>query len=75
MSSIRLFEPTFGIEEESAVIDTLRSKNWASGSNGTKVKQFEDNLAEYLGCAHVLAVNSGTAALSLTLSLLAINTS
>jgi len=70
LSSIRLFEPTFGKEEESAVIDTLRSKNWASGSNGTKVKEFEDNLAKYLGCKNVVAVNSGTAALHLALSLL-----
>jgi len=70
VSSIRLFEPTFGKEEETAVIDTLRSKNWASGSNGTKVKQFEEDFAEYVCCRNVVAVNSGTAALHLALSLL-----
>jgi len=70
MPSIRLFEPDFDKVEEDAVIETLRSGYWASGSGNGKVKQFEEEFAEYLGCKNVVAVNSGTAALHLALSLL-----
>jgi len=70
MPSIRLFEPDFGRVEEDAVVETLRSGFWASGSGNGKVKQFEAEFALYLGCDNVVAVNSGTAALHLALSLL-----
>ena len=67
---IKLFQPDIDEEEEQEVIKVLRSGNWASGSGNGKVKQFEDELAKYLGCKNVVAVNSGTAALHLALSLL-----
>lgn len=70
MSGIRLFEPDFDRVEEDAVVETLRSGFWASGSGNGKVAQFEAELALYLGCENVVAVNSGTAALHLALSLL-----
>jgi len=70
MPSIRLFEPDFGRVEEDAVVETLRSGYWASGSGNGKVKQFEAEFALYLGCDNVVAVNSGTAALHLALSLI-----
>ena len=70
MSNIRLFEPDFDRVEEDPVIETLRSGFWASGSGNGKVGQFEAELALYLGCKNVVAVNSGTAALHLALSLL-----
>ena len=69
MSGIRLFEPNSGKEEEDAVIETIRSGFWASGAGGVKVKEFEINLKKYLKCKHLIAVNSGTAALHLALSL------
>ncbi len=69
MSSIRLFEPTFGREEETAVLEVLRSGRWADGSGYGKVFDFELALQQYVG-NYVIAVNSGTAALHLALSLL-----
>lgn len=70
MSRIRLFEPNFDKVEEEAVIETLRSGYWCSGTGDGKVREFEEEFAEYLGCKNVVAVNSGTAALHLALSLL-----
>src|SRR3990167_8781083 len=70
MSGIRLFEPNSGKEEEDAVIETIRSGFWASGAGSGKVAEFERDLAEYTGFNNVIAVNSGTAALHLALSLL-----
>jgi perosamine synthetase len=46
------------------VVDTLRS-GWLT--TGPKVKQFEADFANYIGCPHAVAVNSGTAALHLAL--------
>lgn len=69
MPRIRLFKPDFGKVEEKVVIETLRSGYWASGNGDGIVKKFEEKLAEYLGCKNVVAVNSGTAALHLALSL------
>src|SRR3990167_436372 len=70
MPGIRLFEPNSGKEEENAVIETIRSGFWASGAGTGKVAEFERDLAEYTGFNNVIAVNSGTAALHLALSLL-----
>jgi len=66
MSGIRLFEPDFDRVTEQAVIKTLRSGFW---DQGRKVEEFEEALRKYLGCKHVVAVSSGTAALHLVLSL------
>lgn len=66
MSSIRLFEPAINGKEELAALKVLRSGYW---DQGKKVKEFEDKLRQYLGCKHVVAVSSGTAALHLALSL------
>jgi len=65
---IHLFEPNITVEPEIAS-GIIKSGFWASGSS-MMVKTFEDKLAEYLGCKNVVAVNSGTAALHLALSLL-----
>ena len=43
---------------------------WASGAGSGKVLQFENKFREYLGSEQCIAVNSGTAALNLSLSLL-----
>jgi dTDP-4-amino-4,6-dideoxygalactose transaminase len=54
-----------GREEIEEVVAVLRS-GWLT--TGPRTKEFERQCREYLGCRHVLAVNSCTAALHLALS-------
>lgn len=56
--------PSIDAAAEQSVIDTLRS-GWLT--TGPKTKQFEKDLAAYVGAAHCVAVNSCTAALHLAL--------
>jgi dTDP-4-amino-4,6-dideoxygalactose transaminase len=56
--------PLIGEEEISEVVDTLRS-DWIT--TGPKVKRFEEEFAQYVHAPDALAVNSGTAALHLSL--------
>ena len=67
---INLFEPYFDDDEEKAVLETLRSKFWASGAGVGNVSKFENRFKKYVNADECLAVNSGTAALNITLSLL-----
>ena len=67
---IKLFDPFVGKEEEKDVISTLRTHNWASGSGNFKVHEFEEKFRKYIGSSYCIAVNSGTAALHLALSLM-----
>jgi len=67
---IKLFDPVIGISEEREAVKILRSGYWASGAGSGKVLQFENKFREYLGSDQCIAVNSGTAALNLSLSLL-----
>jgi dTDP-4-amino-4,6-dideoxygalactose transaminase len=66
---IKLFDPDIGIDEERNLVKTLRSKFWASGSGINNVKKFENSFNKYVGSKSCVAVNSGTAALHLALSL------
>jgi len=66
---IKLFEPTQGKAEERSVLQVLRSKFWASGQGMGKVKEFENSFNKYIHSDRCVAVNSGTAALHLALSL------
>ena len=66
---INLFEPTITKSEEKKVLEVLRSKFWASGSGIGRVRTFEKNFNRYIGSKDSLAVNSGTAALNIALSL------
>jgi len=66
---IKLFDPVTRIEEELAVKKILKSHFWASGSGTGKVLEFEDGFNKYIGSDQCVAVNSGTAALHLALSL------
>jgi len=59
--------PLIGEEEIAEVIDSLRS-GWIT--TGPKVKRFEEEFAQYIGCRHALAVNSCTAALHIALTAL-----
>jgi len=56
--------PAIGAGEIAEVIDTLES-GWLS--TGPRVAAFERAFADYAGAAHAVAVNSGTAALHLSL--------
>jgi len=68
--TIKLFDPSIGKEEYSSVTKTLRSKFWASGTGVGNVSEFEKKFNHYIGSESCLAVNSGTAALHLSLSLI-----
>lgn len=57
-------QPSLGPAEEESVLATLRS-GWIT--TGPQTKRFEKELAEYVGAAHCIAVNSCTAALHLAL--------
>jgi dTDP-4-amino-4,6-dideoxygalactose transaminase len=67
---IKLFDPAIGNEEEKSMIDVLKSHFWASGSGEGRVKEFENEFKNYVKSRDCTAVNSGTAALNLALSLL-----
>lgn len=69
MKKIKLFDPHVGRREEKAIVDTLYSKFWASGAGIGKVLEFEEKFRKYTKASSCVAVNSGTAALHLALSL------
>ena len=66
---IKLFDPIIGNEEKKSVMNVLRSHFWASGSGGGHVQEFENKFKSYVNSHDCIAVNSGTAALNLALSL------
>jgi len=66
---IKLFEPFIGPREEKAITNTLKSRFWASGSGIGNVGKFEKEFNKFIGSKHCIALNSGTAALHLALSL------
>jgi len=70
MKKIKLFDPAIGNEEEKAVVRALKSHLWASGSGEGYVKEFENKFKSYVKSHDCIAVNSGTAALNLALSLI-----
>ncbi len=63
-SEVGFAPPALGPGEVAEVVATLES-GWLS--TGPRVHQFERAFAEYIGAAHAVAVNSGTAALHLSL--------
>jgi len=66
---IKLFDPVVGIKEELAIRKTLKSHFWASGAGTGSVLKFENKFNQYIGSDCTVALNSGTAALHLALSL------
>ena len=66
---IKLFDPSIGKDEKQKISQVLESKFWASGSGTGNVSKFENQFKKYLGSDDCIAVNSGTAALNLALSL------
>jgi perosamine synthetase len=63
---IPLYEVKPAPNGEKYILDAYRS-GYLSGSNAPYVKQFEQELADYIGCRYAIAVNSGTAALETAL--------
>lgn len=61
--------PVIEEEEINEVLEVLKS-GWVT--TGPKVKLFEGEFAEYIGCQHAIAVNSCTAALHLALEAIGI---
>lgn len=61
---IPIAKPLIGEEERELVLGVLDSGIVAQGP---KVKEFEENFAEYIGVDYAIAVSSGTAALYLSL--------
>jgi len=61
---IPFHRPSLGKEELDAVTRVLDSK-WLT--TGAVTRTFESEFADYIGCKHALAVNSGTGALQLAL--------
>ena len=62
--AVPVARPSFGVAEEQAVVDVLRS-GWVS--QGPRVAEFERRFAEYVGAAEAIAVSSCTTALHLAL--------
>ncbi len=61
---IPVAKPFLGVEEETEVLQVLRS-GWVS--QGPRVAEFESRFAEYVGAAHAVAVSSCTTGLHLAL--------
>ena len=66
---IPVAKPSFGAEEERALVETLRS-GWVT--QGPRVAEFEARFAELVGVPEAVAVSSCTAGLFLTLHSLGI---
>jgi dTDP-4-amino-4,6-dideoxygalactose transaminase len=62
--TIPVARPSFGADEERALLEVLRS-GWVS--QGPRVAEFEREFAKYVGAAHAVAVSSCTTALHLAL--------
>src|SRR5260370_34156192 len=61
---IPVARPSFGLGEEKAVVEVLRS-GWVT--IGPRVAEFERKFAEYVGAPHAVAVSSCTTALHVAL--------
>jgi len=69
MSMIKLFDPHIDENEKVQLLRVLDSHFWASGAGIGDVKRFEQKFSEYVRAKDGVALNSGTAALSLALSM------
>ena len=66
---IKLFDPHVDDSEKNIIVKTLDSHFWASGSGVGNVKKFETSFHNYIKSKSCIAVNNGTSALNLALSL------
>ena len=67
---IHLFEPFSNKDEIEQTTKIIKNNFWASGSGVGFVSKFEDKFSEFIGSKTVVAVNSGSAALHLSLNVL-----
>ena len=68
VKKIKLFDPIINSKEEDAIKKVLTSGFWASGGGTNKVFEFETKFRKFIGAKDCVAVDSGTAALHLALS-------
>ena len=66
---IKLFDPIVDSSERKSILKVFDSKFWASGSGVGYVKKFENEFKNYIKSDACIAVNNGTSALHLDLSL------
>ena len=64
MKKIRLFKPSVGVEELNNIKNVFK-KSWLG--YGPLVKNFEEKFAKFVGTKYAVGVNSGTAALHLSI--------
>jgi perosamine synthetase len=64
MEKIRLFKPSIGIEEITNIKDVFK-RSWLG--YGPLVKKFEEKFSKFIGTRYAVGVNSGTAALHLSI--------
>ena len=69
MKKIKLFDPSTNESEKNTIKRILDSHFWASGGGGGGVQRFEEKFTKYTSSKSCVAVNSGTAALNLALSM------
>ena len=69
MSKIKLFDQYVGNSEKIAIKRVFDSHFWASGAGVANVEKFEKKFSNYIKCKNSIAVNSGTSALNLALSM------
>ena len=69
MEKIKLFDPFTNESEKIAIKQIFDSHFWASGGGVGKVQKFEEKFSKYTSSKSCVAVNSGTAALNLALSM------
>ena len=69
MKKIKLFDPFVNNAEKRALNRVFTSNFWASGSGSGNVQKFEKAFTKYVGSKNCVAVNSGTSALNLSLSI------
>lgn len=69
MAKIKLFDPHTDEAEKLAIARVLDSHFWASGSGTGEVQKFERKFSKYVESKSCVALNSGTAALNLALSM------
>ena len=67
MSKIKIHDPFFGQEEKKAVEKVFESHLWASTKGNNKVSEFEKKFQSYVKSDECIAVDSGSAALLLSL--------
>ncbi len=69
MKKIKLFDPVVTRQEEFVIKQVLKSRFWAYGGGAGKVLEFEQKFNDYTDSKECVAVNNGTSALHLALSL------